>query len=605
MKSRIPSLLSLFLTGLLSACGGELVDDTAASAPSAPAASAVSTHGRLKVCGNKICDAANAPVQLKGMSLFWSNTGWGGDRFYNPTAVANLASGWGATVVRAAIGVHSGGGVVDGQRAQNMARAKAVIDGAIAAGIYVIVDWHSHELHQAEAQSFFQELATAYASSPNLIWETFNEPTTQSWSTLKSYHTAVINTIRAAGSQNLVIAGSGTWSQEVDVAANDPLADANTAYTLHFYAGSHGASLRARADAAMAKGKAVFVTEYGTCDASGNGGFNATESNNWAAWMDTNKISSANWSLNDKAETASALLVGASATGPWTDANLTESGKWAKAYISKGTTTPPPPPPPPPTYALNVTRSGTGAGTVTSSTGGINCGSACSANLASGTTVTLTAAAASGSTFGGWGGACTGTAATCTVSMTAARSVSAAFNTSTSGGTYYTATVTRSGTGTGTVTSSTGGINCGTACSASLASGTTVTLTAAAGSGSTFAGWSGACTGTGACTLSMTAARSVTATFNPSSTGGTAPCANAITLATSQSGNFNTTGAVCYRTSANVNGWGCSNFDGRTVKVNGVAKTCGQTPMPAKWSDGYYYFDVSAGAYSWAALYYW
>jgi endoglucanase len=596
MKARLPSLLSLLLTASLAACGAEPVD-TAASASGDPAASTVSTHGRLKVCGNRICNAANSPVQLKGMSLFWSNTGWGGERFYNATAVSSLASGWGATVIRAAIGAHSGGGVVDGQRAQNIARAKAVIDGAIAAGIYVIVDWHSHELYQADAQSFFQELATAYAASPNLIWETFNEPTTQSWSSLKSYHTAVINTIRAAGSQNLVIVGSPTWSQDVDVATNDPIADANTAYTLHFYAGSHGSSLRSKADVAMSRGKAVFVTEYGTCDASGNGGFNATESNNWAAWMDTNKISSANWALNDKAETASALLSGASATGPWSDANLTESGKWAKAYISKGTT------PPPTTYALTVTKSGAGSGTVTSNTGGISCGSACSANITSGTTVTLTAAAASGSTFGGWSGACSGTATTCAVSMTAARSVGAAFNTS-GGGTTYTATVTKSGTGSGTVTSNTGGINCGSACSASFASGATVTLTATAASGSSFAGWSGACTGTGTCTLSMTAARTATATFNTSG-GGTAPCANAITMTATNSGNFNTTGAVCYRTSANVAGWGCSNFDGRTVKVNGVAKTCGQMPMPSKWSDGYHYFDVSAGAYSWAAFYFW
>jgi endoglucanase len=597
--TRFPSFLSLLLTGLLAACGGELTDEQATSSTAEPASSVVSTNGRLKVCGNKICNSANTPVQLKGMSMFWSNTGWGAERFYNGTAVGNLTTGWGATVVRAAIGVDGGGGYMDAaQRAANVARAKAVIDGAITAGIYVIVDWHSHELHQAEAQAFFGDLARTYATSNNVIWETFNEPTSQSWSSLKSYHTAVIGTIRSAGSQNLVIVGSPTWSQDVDVAANDPVADANTAYTLHFYAGSHGQGLRDKANAAMAKGKAVFVTEYGTCDASGNGGFNATESNNWASWMDTNKISSANWSLNDKAETASALLGGASATGPWTDANLTESGKWAKGYISKsgggGTS-----------YALDVTRSGTGGGTITSSTGGINCGATCSATYSSGTTVTLTAAAASGSTFAAWGGACSGTAATCTLSMTAARSVSATFNT-TGGGTTYTATVTKSGTGSGTVISSTGGINCGATCSASYASGTTVTLTAAAASGSTFGGWSGACTGTGTCALSMTAARNATATFTTSG-GGTTPCANAITMTGGQSGNFNTTGAVCLRTASRVNGWGCSNFSGRTVSVNGgtASSTCGAGPFPLAQVGGYTYFAVSAGGVSYASLYFW
>ncbi len=310
----------------------------------------------------------------------------------------------------------------------------------------------------------------------------------------------------------------------------------------------------------------------------------------------------------------------------------------------------------------------------------VNCGTTCSANFASGTSVTLTAAAASGSTFTGWSGACTGTGA-CTVSMTAARAVTATFNTridvrverdegrhghgyrhvvahghqlrhhvqrelrqrhvgdahrrggelarrSPAGAARaparaacvtsmtaarnvtatfnttvsdFAATVTKAGTGAGTVTSSPAGINCGTTCSATYASGTSVTLTAAATAGSTFAGWSGACTGTGTCALSMTAARNVTATFNTSGTG--TMCANPVTF-TNNTGNFNTTGAACYRTSANVNGWGCSNFDGRTLTVGGVARTCGQLPV-TRSADGFFYFSVTAGTFPWASLYTW
>jgi aryl-phospho-beta-D-glucosidase BglC (GH1 family) len=164
-------------------------------------------------------------------------------------------------------------------------------------------------------------------------------------------------------------------------------------------------------------------------------------------------------------------------------------------------------------FTLTLTKAGTGSGTVTSAPSGINCGSTCSASYASGTSVTLTAAAASGSTFAGWTGACTGTGA-CTVSMTQARAVTATFNSPT---TTFALSVTRAGTGTGTVSSTPAGINCGATCSANFASGTSVSLTASPASGATFAGWSGACTGTGACTVSMTAARSVTATFNGSS----------------------------------------------------------------------------------------
>ena len=200
--------------------------------------------------------------------------------------------------------------------------------------------------------------------------------------------------------------------------------------------------------------------------------------------------------------------------------------------------------------------------------------------------------------FAGWSGACSGTGA-CTVSMTQARAVTATFNTAST----FALGVTRAGTGTGTVTSSPSGINCGTSCTANYASGASVTLTATAASGSTFAGWSGSCSGTGSCVLSMTASRSVTATFNTSGGGTGGTCANPVTF-TNQTGNFNTTGAVCYRTNQNIAGWGCSNFDGRTLTVGGVARTCGQLPL-TRAADGYYYFAVTAGQFSWASLYAW
>jgi len=162
-------------------------------------------------------------------------------------------------------------------------------------------------------------------------------------------------------------------------------------------------------------------------------------------------------------------------------------------------------------YALSVIESGTGTGSVSSSPSGIACPSACSANFTSGTVVTLTATAAAGSTFAGWSGACSGTG-TCSVTMSAAESVTATFN-----AVSYALSVTESGTGTGSVNSSPAGISCPSTCSANFTTGTVVTLTATAAAGSTFAGWSGACSGTGTCSVTMTAAKAVTATFNSSS----------------------------------------------------------------------------------------
>ncbi len=342
MKSWMSSRSICVAAALVLGCaGGQKPSHAEAVAPTVDlprwSVSPVQAHGRLYVCGTRICGQGGKPVQLRGMSLFWSNSGWGGEKFYDAAVVNQLADSWHATVIRAAVGVEGSGGYV-GASTANKARARAVVDAAIAKGMYVIVDWHSHKLLEEDAVAFFKEMATAYAASPNLIWEPFNEPVKQSWSAeLKPYHEKVIATIRKAGSPNLVVVGSPTWSQDVDVASSDPITtDKNVAYTLHFYAGTHRQWLRDKADRAMKRGLAIFVTEWGTCDASGNGGFDPASSKLWTDWMDANVISSLNWAFNDKQETASALGRSARIVGPWTDAQLSPSGRLAKTYIQAG-----------------------------------------------------------------------------------------------------------------------------------------------------------------------------------------------------------------------------------------------------------------------------
>ncbi len=163
------------------------------------------------------------------------------------------------------------------------------------------------------------------------------------------------------------------------------------------------------------------------------------------------------------------------------------------------------------TRTLSVATAGSGAGSVTSSPAGIDCGGTCSAEMVLDDNVTLTATPdAASSTFAGWSGECTNTTGDCTVNMADAVSVTATFTII-----DRTLQVTTAGTGTGTVTSSPGGIDCGATCTYDFPHGTNVNLDPQPTDAlSYFAGWSGDCTSSGSCGLTMDAAKSVTATFN-------------------------------------------------------------------------------------------
>ncbi|MCH2231718.1 MAG: cellulase family glycosylhydrolase [Crocinitomicaceae bacterium] len=301
----------------------------------ANAQSTVSSHGALSVTGNRITNQYGDTVSFAGNSMFWSNTGWEGAPFYNASCVSWLQSDWNATIVRAAMGVEDNGGYLSDTT--NKTRLKAVVDAAIANDMYVIIDWHSHhaENYQSEAIAFFQEMATLYGSYDNVIYEIYNEPLQVSWSnTVKPYATAVISAIRAIDPDNLIVVGTPTWSQDVDVASMDPIVGySNIAYTLHFYAGTHGQSLRNKAITAMNNGIALFVTEWGTVNANGGGGVAASSVNEWANFMCQNKLSHCNWSICDKNEGASAVIPGSSPLGNWSVNNLTSSGATVKSIV--------------------------------------------------------------------------------------------------------------------------------------------------------------------------------------------------------------------------------------------------------------------------------
>lgn len=296
----------------------------------------VDAHGRLRVQGNKIVDKNQNPVSIAGNSLFWSNAGDTAD-FYNSQTVNFLADNWNSSVIRVAMGVNepwdNGRGYINSPNAQET-KIRRVIDAAIAKGIYVIIDWHTHEAEQYtdEAVEFFTKMARIYGDEPNVIYEIYNEPVNQSWNTIKNYAEEVIDGIRSEDPNNLIIVGTPFYSQRVDIASNNPINDNNTAYTLHFYAGTHGNDLRNKARTAMNNGIALFVTEWGTVNADGNGNPDNSSTQTWMNFLRNNDISHANWAVSDKNEGASIVRSGRGING-LRNGQLTASGNLVRGII--------------------------------------------------------------------------------------------------------------------------------------------------------------------------------------------------------------------------------------------------------------------------------
>jgi endoglucanase len=290
----------------------------------------VKDHGKLQVDGTKLKNEHGKVVVLRGMSFGWHNW-W--PRFYNEPTVKWLHEDWGCTVVRAAMGIEPNGGFKKDPLGATQ-KIKAVVDGAINTGIYVIIDWHSHNINLKEAKEFFSMMATAYGKYPNVIYEIFNEPDQETWPEVKAYATEVISAIRAIDPDNLILVGSPHWDQDVHLPAEDPiLGQINLMYTMHFYAATHKQSLRDRCDKALAKGLPLFVSESAGMEASGNGPLDYDEWNKWIAWMEKNEISWVTWSVADKNETCSVLLPNASAEGGWKESDMKESGIKTRALL--------------------------------------------------------------------------------------------------------------------------------------------------------------------------------------------------------------------------------------------------------------------------------
>lgn len=291
----------------------------------------VSYNGKLKVSGTNIVNQYGEQFQLKGISshgLQW---------FGNLVTSDNLdilKNQWGSNVFRLAMYTDEGGYISNkGLLDVVEEKMKMVIDR----DMYVIVDWHI--LHDGnpntyinQSKEFFDYMSKKYANVPNVIFEICNEPNGNvNWNNdIKPYADQIVKVIRDNSSDAIILVGTGTWSQDILDPVNNKIADSNVMYDVHFYSGTHTEWLRNRVNEAYGKDLPIFISEWGTSDASGNGGVYLDEAQKWIDYLDLKKISYINWSLTNKSE-SSALMISSCQT--LTDECLTESGKFVKKVI--------------------------------------------------------------------------------------------------------------------------------------------------------------------------------------------------------------------------------------------------------------------------------
>lgn len=294
----------------------------------------ISHHGKLHVNGISLEDEAGREVMLRGMSshgLQWY------PQFARKDSIEKTKAS-GANVFRVAMYTDEGGYLTDNSIAEDVFKS---VDDTLALDMYAIIDWHmmydNDPLdHVDEAKNFFDQVSRRYANEPGVIYEICNEPNGESvkWADrVKPYAKQVIPAIRKNAPDAVILVGCPTWSQDVDICAADPLEFDNIMYTLHFYAGTHGDELRIKCQKALHMGAPVFVSEWGTSAADGNGGVFVRESDEWLNFLVENKLSWCNWSLADRDETSAALLPGALAKG-WALEHLSESGRYVFAKLS-------------------------------------------------------------------------------------------------------------------------------------------------------------------------------------------------------------------------------------------------------------------------------
>ena len=298
------------------------------------AATPVEKWGRLKVSGKNIVSENGKKVQIKGASTH--GIAWF-PQYVNKSCFQSFKK-MGVNTIRLALYSDPGAGY-------SKSLYQKVDEGiryATELGMYVILDWHilndgNPKTHQKEALRFFARYAKKYGKQKNILYEICNEPNGDvTWKRdIKPYANKVIKRIRKYDKKNIVVVGTPTWSQDVDLVAESPLKQKNVVYALHFYAATHTDFLRDKVRKAYEAGLPMLVSEFSICDASGNGGIDKKSATKWMNLLKKYKIGYVAWNISNKNETSALIQSSCQKTGKIKQNNLSKSGKWIAKWWKK------------------------------------------------------------------------------------------------------------------------------------------------------------------------------------------------------------------------------------------------------------------------------
>lgn len=313
----------------------------------------------LAVDGTQLVDSQGNPVQLKGISTH--GLAWYPD-YVNADCFSQLKEEWEIDVIRLAMYTGENGGYCTGGDQKALKElVRSGVEYATDCGLYVIIDWHilsdgNPNTYIEESKEFFREMSQEYADHTNVLYEICNEPNGgTSWSDVKTYAEQIIDVIRENDGDGVILVGTPNWCQFVDQAAADPIQNCeNVMYTLHFYAATHKDDLRSAMTNAIEAGLPIFVSEFGICDASGNGAIDQNQADQWVSVMDQYGVSYVAWNLSNKSETSALIKSSCNKRSGFTAEDLSASGKWLYSVLTgnsagqageswDGCSTPPPP----------------------------------------------------------------------------------------------------------------------------------------------------------------------------------------------------------------------------------------------------------------------